>query len=83
MTPLAPLVTRFFRHHLAVEKGVASTRLQVTAMRSSSCADMSAIDSARLRRHLPSRISMRTRFAIIWRISNPTAAILRERETCA
>jgi len=23
MTPLAPLVTRFFRHHLAVEKGVS------------------------------------------------------------
>lgn len=58
MTPLAPLVTNFFGIILRLRRASASILSQATATHSSSCANMSAIDSARPHRRLLSRISM-------------------------
>jgi len=57
MTPLAPLVTAFFRQYLAVEKGVSNTPSPVIATPSNSCVAMSVVASGSLRPNWPLRIS--------------------------
>lgn len=81
MTPLAPLVTAFFRTNLAAEKGVSKNTITSTVTRSSSCVDTLAAESGRRLRLSASKISTHGPYGTFWNIWNESAATRRAPET--
>lgn len=81
MTPLAPLVTSFFRSHLVADKGVSKNTV---ASYSYAFKFLCRFASERLDK-TPSSLFLEDldarRSATTWSISNETAAMARERET--
>ena len=83
MIPLAPLVTAFFRQHLAGEKGVSKHTLTSYSYTFKFLVDTSAVGSGSLLPSSPSRISTRPWSGTSWSIGNDTAGTRHGHETSA